>query len=122
MCPIVPMFTCGFDRSNFSLPMTARLLVLAGACTGVQVNTSNETKLVGSVVRVQLEELLSQLRRDALETGEIEFANLALVGVAEPAVLRRGRLSQNSLAEDGLEVANAKLRALQRSQEVLDLA
>ncbi len=22
MCPIVPMFTCGFDRSNFSLPMT----------------------------------------------------------------------------------------------------
>jgi hypothetical protein len=36
------MFTCGFDRSNFSLPMTTRLLVLAGACTGVQVNTSNE--------------------------------------------------------------------------------
>src|ERR1700731_1916496 len=22
ICPIVPMFTCGFDRSNFSLPMT----------------------------------------------------------------------------------------------------
>src|SRR5271154_2663526 len=23
MWPTVPMFTCGFDRSNFSLPMTA---------------------------------------------------------------------------------------------------
>jgi hypothetical protein len=30
MWPTVPMFTCGFDRSNFSLPMTASLLVLAG--------------------------------------------------------------------------------------------
>src|ERR1035441_3030065 len=26
MCPIVPTFTCGFDRSNFSLPMTSILL------------------------------------------------------------------------------------------------
>jgi hypothetical protein len=22
ICPIVPMFTCGFDRSNFALAMT----------------------------------------------------------------------------------------------------
>src|ERR1700761_3109898 len=29
MCPIVPMFTCGFDRSNFSLPMTLSVFPVA---------------------------------------------------------------------------------------------
>src|SRR5712691_7834741 len=85
ICPIVPMFTCGFDRSNFSLPMTARLLVLAGACTGFseyfkrKLNFAEPTLRyrVGSVVRVQLEKLLPQLRRYLFQAGEIELADLA---------------------------------------------
>src|ERR1700733_15186809 len=115
------MFTCGFDRSNFSLPMTARLLVLAGACR-VQVNTSTKLNFAGtkpdrSVVRVQLKKPLAQLWGDTLQAGEIELANLALIGVAQPMIFSSSRSSQVAFGENIFEVANAQLRALQRLQK-----
>jgi hypothetical protein len=30
MCPIVPTFTCGFDRSNFSFAIAIRSVVWSG--------------------------------------------------------------------------------------------
>jgi hypothetical protein len=32
------MFTCGFVRSNFSLPMSAPVLAALGSCRGVAVS------------------------------------------------------------------------------------
>ncbi len=89
--------------------------MLAGACTGVQVNTSNETKLGGvSVVRVQLEKLLPQLGCNLLQAGEVQFANLALVGVAQLAILSCRRRSQVAMAEN---VSKSRMRSFERSND-----
>src|ERR1700749_821205 len=71
-----------------------------------------------SVVGVQLQELLPQLWSDMLEAGEIEFTNLALIGVAEPVVLRGSIGSQVALREDIFKVTDAQLRSLQRFQKL----
>src|ERR1700722_20886067 len=101
MCPIVPMFTCGFDRSNFSLPMT-----LSSPRVGRRMHRGSgeyfkrKLNLLVSVVRVQLEKLLSQLRHNPLQASKIQLGNLPLIGVAEPAVLCCCRLSMNPLAKN----------------------
>src|SRR5258708_36400117 len=113
------MFTCGFDRSNFSLPMTARLLVLAGVSTGgsgqyfVKLNLGRI-----SVIRVQLEEPLPQFRDDLLQAGEVELANLALVAIAEATVLGGGTRAEQSLLQDLFEVANPEPGAGERFEEL----
>ena len=83
MCPIVPTFTCGFDRSNFSLPIAVHPL-FGRRVPAIQ----NKTR---SVIRIQLQKLCPQFRRDLLQAGEVELADLALVAVAEAVVLGRSR-------------------------------
>src|SRR5260370_26478272 len=94
--------------------------------SGEYFRKNYETKVWGtgmsSVVRVQLEKLLTQLRCDLLQAGEIEFADLALIGVAEAAVLRGSVGSQVALAEDIFKVADAQLRAFQRLQKLCHMA
>ena len=79
--------------------------------SGEYFRKNYETKLWGtrisSVVRVQLEEFLSQFRCDLFQAGEIEFADLALIGVAQPAVFCGSVGSQVALAENLFEVADA---------------
>src|ERR1039457_6530389 len=112
MCPIVPTFTCGFDRSNFSLPIAVHPLF------GRQVPAiQNKTR---SVIRIQLQELCPQLGSDLFQAGEVELANLALVAVAEAGVLAGRGCSEQSLAQHQLEVANTQSGARNRLKKVLD--
>src|SRR5438309_8034447 len=83
MCPIVPMFTCGLDRSNFSLPIAVHPLQLRRACRLIQ-------NLVRSVVRVQLEELRAQIGRNLLQRRKVELADLTLVARSQLVVLGGG--------------------------------
>jgi len=111
MCPIVPMFTCGFDRSNFSLPIAVSSLI-GRAEPAVQI--------IRSVVGVQLEEFGPNVGGDFFQAGEVEFADLALVAVAEAAVLGGGWGAEDALAQDGLEVADAQAGAFDGLEKIFD--
>src|ERR1035438_5637033 len=109
MCPIVPTFTCGFDRSNFSLPIAIHPLF------GRQVPAiQNKTR---SVIRIQLQKLCPQLRRDLLQASEIELADLALIAIAECVVLGRDSRAQQALAQNQLVVADAQSGASYRLEK-----
>src|SRR3954462_1785744 len=68
MCPIVPTFTCGLLRSNFSFA----------------IFPSSSGYDCGLRVLIYLRKLQPQLRRDLFELREVHLAHLALV--------RRGQL------------------------------
>src|SRR5438876_8830648 len=67
MCPIVPTFTCGLLRSNFSFAISPQ--PFADDC--------------GLRVLIKFRELLPRLRRHFFQLGQIHLAYLALVGDGE---------------------------------------
>src|ERR1035441_8124865 len=101
-----------FDRSNFSLPIAVHPLF------GRQVPAiQNKTR---SIVRVQLQKLCPQFGRDLFQACEIELADLALVAVAERAVLGGHSRAQQALAQNQLVVADAQSSASHRLEKVPD--
>src|SRR5690242_13887567 len=74
MCPIVPTFTCGLLRSNFSFAMIA--------------SKSLELRVI----------LRPQCRRDLFDLRQVELANLALIARRHRVVLLLGRQARGSEA------------------------
>src|SRR3954470_23271023 len=67
MCPIVPTFTCGFVRSNFSFAMS------------FPYSFSLFKLMIALCVAINLLVLVPQSRIHLLQSREIELAQLALV-------------------------------------------
>src|ERR1035437_9224688 len=112
MCPIVPTFTCGLDRSNFSLPIVSSSLS-SRSMPAIQ----NQTR---SVVGVQLIKTRPQFGCDLLQAGQVELADLALVAIAQAAILAGRCRTQQAFAEYQFEVADAQPSSLNRLQKLLD--
>src|SRR4051812_33919572 len=109
MCPIVPTFTCGFDRSNFSfaisLPSLQRLTAQTRLADALSQTAANiETSVVG----VNLQVLRPQLGSDMLHRCEIQLANLAAIEIAQPFVGCSRFLAQKALRQHGFEVTHAQ--------------
>src|ERR1035437_5327442 len=111
MCPIVPTFTCGLDRSNFSLPIVSSSLS-SRSMPAIQ----NQTR---SVVGVQLIKTRPQFGCDLLQAGQVKLANLALVAIAQAAILAGRCRTQQAFAEHQFEVADAQPGSLNRPQKLL---
>src|ERR1700728_2402656 len=107
MCPIVPTFTCGLDRSNFSFAMAFP----------PPTDMDESQSRLRSITGVEPKELLADLGGDALHLAQVMFANLAAVGIAESGItfLRLG--AEEAVSQDGFKLADAELCATDALQE-----
>src|SRR6266481_4093690 len=72
MCPMVPTFTCGFERSNFSFDMPAPLRYLSRSMFGNSCSGADDRNRTGDLV----------LTKDAL-------CQLSYIGGNQSSVLSR---------------------------------
>src|SRR5215475_4311305 len=119
MWPIVPTFTYGFVRSNFSFAISTLLRRDAAsnlsshhlpACLHPQDATSH-VSTNESIVLIQLLKPVPQGRADLFNLRQIKLAQQGLVGKRQPLVqlrriLRRFTI-EHSLANHALEISNA---------------
>src|SRR5438270_12161278 len=115
MCPIVPTFTCGLVRSNFSFAI---------CCFAPQSLSLLKHPVDGR-------ELGAQLHVHLLQTHQVKLPHLALIGDRQALPQTPGgfsRLGQSSVSalnetagQHRLEVAHAYIFLLQLAQELLHL-
>jgi hypothetical protein len=81
-----------------------------------------QTEAAISVVGIEAKELSPQLRVNPLQTGEIEFANLPLIGVTKLRIFRQGGISEHLLSQNGFKVPDAQTSMLDGLKESSDAA
>src|SRR5664279_4573347 len=106
MCPIVPTFTCGLLRSNFSFAIFPYALV----------------------VPVKFVELLAQRQVHCLQRRQIKFAYLRLIAHRQRVIQLPRRCSvlrqlpvrafQQLLAQHAIEIADRNSLALQQPEKI----
>src|ERR1039458_748106 len=115
MCPIVPTFTCGFERSNFSLPMPLYPFRQTFSCRpGI---ADREKAHFALVVGVNLEITLPQLQCHGFNQLQITLAGQRLVRYRQRAIQRYGLLAKQSALQNALVIANPKLGASRTIKE-----
>ncbi len=98
MCPIVPTFTCGFERSNFSFAIAISILPFARfhSLQNPGVRSVILKQRPTSIVRVYLQIPLPKLFRHALHQPQIPLARQRLVRNRQRRIERRRFLAQKS--------------------------
>src|SRR6266508_6821278 len=95
MCPIVPMFTCGFDRSNFALAMPVSCRGLAG--------TGPRSALAGDLRH----DLFGDVPGDFLVAGELHRVGGPPLGHGADIGGVSEHLAERDIGADDLGVAAA---------------
>src|SRR5512133_624833 len=141
MCPIVPTFTCGFVRSNFSFAMIASLSYripklfnqVPRLRSGFRLRSparryrSSLTPATGSTLKrsINTGKLMAQLGRNSLQPLQVKLAHLGLVGHGQGQVQLLGgtdlgkTLVDQRFIQNAVELADVDALALQTAQKLL---